>query len=103
VPQCALFKTSQFPDVAKTYQIVLSRKDIIWGALTNGRQWVFLILRLNKEDLGGVYAHSDEFNLMDPISKEPSREAAKSLTYILTHWVGFLQTESIVFAKTFYI
>jgi len=35
-----------------------SRKCILCGALTNGHEWIFLILYLNKDENGGTYTES---------------------------------------------
>jgi len=41
------------------------RKRIICGALTQGQDWIFIVLRMNDDGFGAEYAESGVIGLMD--------------------------------------
>jgi len=67
----------------------LSRKGILRGAITDGHEWMFLILYLNKNGIGGIYSTSPIFKIQisatypfQVLSPEPDIIAG-----IIAHWV----------------
>jgi hypothetical protein len=70
----------------------LSRKDILRGALTDGHQWILLILYLNKEG-GATFKQSEPIyirtvGLTDHV--EVQKPGPDVIAGILSHWVNSL-------------
>jgi len=81
------------PALGFTFQIYL-RKKVLRGALTNGRDWIFLLLNLNDDYDGAFYKQSDMVQLRTMKSLDgrlvvpgpwPDLIAA-----ILSHWVSLM-------------
>ena len=62
------------------------RKRIIRGALTNGHEWIFFILKLDEGGNGGKYSQSTVINLMRGES-EVSHEGSSLIAAIIADWV----------------
>lgn len=63
----------------------LHRKSTIRGVLTNGRDWVFLVLTLRSEG-GGTYVSSPTISLRN-FTGELSRDAVSLVSSIIADWV----------------
>lgn len=69
------------------------RKDVIRGALTDGQDWIFIILKMKPHGDGGVYAQSEELYLvvkLIPNRKEISRTMCSVIAGIIAHWASDL-------------
>jgi hypothetical protein len=64
-----------------------SRKSIIRGVVTNKCEWIFFVLKLNKDGNGGNYFQSKGINLM--LDDVGGRELTSLIAAIIAHWVGF--------------
>jgi hypothetical protein len=64
-------------------------KNVIRGALTNGHIWIFLILRLNENAIGGRYFLSREIYLMENLveGSQVSEKACSFIAGIVAHWI----------------
>ncbi|EIN11128.1 hypothetical protein PUNSTDRAFT_65426 [Punctularia strigosozonata HHB-11173 SS5] len=63
-----------------------ARKPIIRGVLTNGRAWIFIILKLNDKG-GGSYLQSEELSISSLVLSEISQEAVSLISAIISHWM----------------
>ena len=63
---------------------------MIRGALTNGHEWIFFLLKLNDDGNGGKYFQSKGIPLMTASRGEEmvSRETSSLIAAIIAHWVG---------------
>ncbi|KAL0948352.1 hypothetical protein HGRIS_010937 [Hohenbuehelia grisea] len=61
-------------------------KTIIRGVLTNGRAWIFIVLKLN-DNGGGSYLLSDELHISSGVSPRITNEAVSLICAIISHWV----------------
>jgi len=59
-------------------------KNIIRGALSNGREWIFIILYRDEDSGGGRYRHSTPIQLEHP--GEGYAHRPDVITGILTYW-----------------
>ena len=67
----------------------IPRKDVIHGALTDGQDWIFIILKMKPDGNGGVYVQSDELYLVVKIiRKEISRTMCSVIAGIIPHWTS---------------
>ena len=72
---------------------IVPRKDIIRGALTDGQDWIFIILKMKPDGDGAVYAQSKELYLVVkviPDRKEVSRTMCSVIAGIITYWASDL-------------
>ena len=64
------------------------------GVLTNGQEWIFIILKLDSNG-GGTYRLSGEMGIhaLHPteLTKVLSRDAVSLISSILAHWVCFAE------------
>jgi hypothetical protein len=68
------------------------RKKILRGALTNGHDWIFLLLKFNNDDDGASYSQSDVIQMYvtrsrndPPVVRHPEPDM---IAAILLHWVS---------------
>ncbi|KAI0074178.1 hypothetical protein K474DRAFT_1710050 [Panus rudis PR-1116 ss-1] len=61
-------------------------KTIIRGVLTNGRAWIFLVLKLN-ENGGGSYLQSDQLHISSRVLPQIEKEAVSLISAILSYWL----------------
>ncbi|KAH6885624.1 hypothetical protein BKA70DRAFT_1337429 [Coprinopsis sp. MPI-PUGE-AT-0042] len=63
-----------------------TKKSVVRGVLTNGREWIFLILILDES--GGRCAYSDTVMAHDIVNCRPvlSREFVSTIVAILAYW-----------------
>ena len=69
------------------------RKAFIRGALTDGKDWIFIIVKMNPDGDGGAYARSKELSLITPVfpdGKEISRTMCSVIVGIIAHWANDL-------------
>jgi hypothetical protein len=70
-------------------------KDVLRGALTNGLQWMFLILKLNP-GIGGTFKYSGEpLGLYPELEKNVFEGSADRIAGILSFWVSVFQLKLI--------
>jgi hypothetical protein len=73
--------------------VLYLRKKILRGALTNGRDWIFLLIKLNDDYDGASYRQSSTIQLTATAS--PSGQLAMTepwpdlIAAILSHWVSW--------------
>ncbi|TEB24583.1 hypothetical protein FA13DRAFT_1777814 [Coprinellus micaceus] len=65
-------------------------KSTIRGALTNGHDWIFLVVRMDADGKGAAYAESDKVGLM--VKARPDREDisftfTSTIAGIIAHWI----------------
>lgn len=65
------------------------RKSIIRGVLTNGRGWIFILLKFKKDGDGGEYFLSDQYNIIGEYGIGISSKTSPLIVAIIAHWVGF--------------
>ncbi len=72
--------------------LIFSRKEFLRGALTDGHQWIFLILHLNSDGNGGTFKRSVTVHLS--VSRLPgdlpevAKPTADLIAGILSFWVS---------------
>ncbi|KAF6754703.1 hypothetical protein DFP72DRAFT_363193 [Ephemerocybe angulata] len=54
-------------------------KDVIRGGLTNGQNWIFIILEADASGTGAVYHYTDEFSLLGSTNPVPLNYSSASL------------------------
>jgi hypothetical protein len=66
------------------------RKSIIRGALTNGQDWIFILLKMNADGNGGMYAVSEEHPvvLVTFTGKTIEKPWCSTIAGIIAHWVS---------------
>ena len=64
----------------------LYSKNVIRGAVTDGEEWVYLVLKLDQRG-GGVWMQSGVHRITGDFGKLSEFEVARIPT-ILVHWVG---------------
>jgi hypothetical protein len=64
-------------------------KTIIRGALTNGVEWVFFLLKLNEDGNGGKYFESQPINLvrLEAAGRKVSRTSCSLIAAIIAYWL----------------
>ncbi|KAF7439838.1 hypothetical protein PC9H_000175 [Pleurotus ostreatus] len=65
-------------------------KKIIRGALTNGRAWLFLILKVLPDGRGGEYSVSKEISIMTPgvdFTLEVNSNSCAQISVIIASWI----------------
>ncbi|KAF8723412.1 hypothetical protein AX14_009327 [Amanita brunnescens Koide BX004] len=62
-------------------------KRIIRGALTNGHEWIFFILKLDEGGNGGKYSQSTVIKLMQRGESEVSHEGSSLIAAIIADWI----------------
>ena len=74
--------------------MTLPRKKVIRGALTNGHDWVFLLIKLNNDYDGASYKQSEAVQLIttksgdgQPVVPGPWPDL---IAAILSHWVSLI-------------
>ena len=65
-----------------------SRKDKIRGALTNGHEWVFIILYFDAHGKGASYKHSDIVRYRVTVDGKPEEPYPDAIAGVLSYWVG---------------
>jgi len=68
------------------------KKPIIRGVLTNGHDWIFLVLELNADGNGGEYLQSDEICVIER-DKSVSEASCSLITGIIAHWLRHIHEE----------
>lgn len=68
------------------------RKDVIRGALTDGQEWIFIILKMKPDGNGGTYAQSEELYIMARTfnRKEINRVTCSVISGIIAYWASDL-------------
>jgi hypothetical protein len=73
------------------------RKKIVRGALTNGREWTFLLIKLNDDYDGGSYKQSSVIKLSTTQSLSGELAITEPwpdlIAAILLHWVSLDSNE----------
>jgi hypothetical protein len=76
------------------FQLFPFRKKVLRGTLTNGHEWMFILLKFNDGYEGATYRHSDVVGLYDqltidsdPINVIPE-PSADVIAGILLYWVS---------------
>ncbi|KAL0958604.1 hypothetical protein HGRIS_013944 [Hohenbuehelia grisea] len=64
----------------------ITGNTIIRGVLTNGREWIFIVLKLN-DNGGGTYLQSDELTISSMVTSRISQEAVSLISAIISHWM----------------
>ncbi|KAF8175555.1 hypothetical protein BJ912DRAFT_1024462 [Pholiota molesta] len=65
-----------------------TKKKIVRGVLTDGREWVFLILTLRDDDGTATYVRSNEINISGGFTtRETSKVGVSLISAILAHWI----------------
>jgi hypothetical protein len=73
-------------------------KQVVRGALTNGREWIFLLVKLNDNGNGASFMQSDIIHLyvqQEGLSGGPQvmiRPFPDLIAGILSHWVSLTQS-----------
>jgi hypothetical protein len=72
-------------------------KQVVRGALTNGREWIFLILKLNDDRNGASFMRSNIIHLdtHSEVLGGPqvmTRPSPDLIAGILSHWVSLTQS-----------
>ncbi|PPQ74069.1 hypothetical protein CVT26_006950 [Gymnopilus dilepis] len=63
-------------------------KRLIRGAVTNGHEWIFLVVKLNEDGNGAQYAESDLLSVVGGIvSQSIQEEAVSLLSAIVAYWM----------------
>ncbi|KAL0945777.1 hypothetical protein HGRIS_012066 [Hohenbuehelia grisea] len=67
-------------------------KSVVRGALTNGQQWIFIILRINP-DGGAIYYTTPDIALFgrarDGVRQELLRDACDTVAAIMAQWIEY--------------
>src|SRR6266550_9061513 len=72
-------------------------KQVVRGALTNGREWIFLLVKLNDDRNGASFMQSDIIHLNTQQEKLSGpqvmiRPFPDLIAGILSHWVSLTQS-----------
>jgi len=86
-------KLLKYVPCLRLYSPLISlRKEFLRGALTNGHRWIFLILHLNPDGIGGTFKRSVDLEL--PViaglagrSREVVKPLADLIAGVLLFWV----------------
>ena len=87
---------------------VNSRKNILRGTLTNGLEWIFLILYL-KPDGGALYQESQPVRIIQCADSlgmdipDVYRPGPDLVAGILSHWVSVIQCLEFVVTKVYQV
>lgn len=65
------------------------RKTTLRGALTNGNQWYFILLKLNDDGVGATYQYTQQFSII-PYSPHDTPSGADLIAGILSYWASSL-------------
>jgi hypothetical protein len=72
-------------------------KNIIRGAVTTGHDWIFLILKMNANGDGAIYAQSLErirlMTVVPPGKEELSRIMCNVIAGIIAYWASFINSQ----------
>ncbi|EDR09730.1 uncharacterized protein LACBIDRAFT_319156 [Laccaria bicolor S238N-H82] len=66
---------------------ISSRKHVVRGGVTNGHQWIFLILKLYEDGNGGKFFQSHAINLFMDDEGGICRLRTSLITAIIAHWI----------------
>jgi hypothetical protein len=68
------------------------RKTIIRGALTSGRDWIFIIVKLNNDYNGASYRQSNVIQLNPTCDDYQPKNPTDLIAAILSYWVSLILT-----------
>jgi hypothetical protein len=66
------------------------RKDFVRGALTNGQEWIFIILEMNPDGSGAKYLVSNPVSIIETMvdRTQVSHSACRTIPGIIAHWAS---------------
>ena len=72
------------------------RKKVLRGAVTNGHQWIFILIKINDNYEGASFMDSELIQIAGPImnrfsKRMPNISWPDLIAAILLHWVHFFQ------------
>ncbi|PPQ97775.1 hypothetical protein CVT26_012805 [Gymnopilus dilepis] len=67
--------------------LLIFRKTIVRGVVTDGLKWTFLILTLHDDDGTATYVQSEEISISGGFTSHPSKAGASLVSAILAHWI----------------
>jgi hypothetical protein len=84
-----MYDSGFLPTLFTNVEPRLTRKGILRGALTNGHEWIFLILYLNEDGNGGTYAESPTIRIQvtDSYPYRVLSPGPDIVAGILAYWV----------------
>jgi hypothetical protein len=78
------------------YVFLVLRKKVLRGAVTNGHQWIFILIKINDNYEGASFMDSDIIQIGGPIMNIFGQGMSNMswpdlIAAILLHWVHFFQ------------